>query len=43
MPFPLKFLQKPSPYFLRGAFAPLFMWCRCPCIQPTAITYICVL
>jgi len=30
MHFPPKFLQKPSPYFLHGAFAPLFIWCRRP-------------
>ena len=30
MHFPLKFLQKRSPYFFHGAFAPLFIWSRRP-------------
>ena len=28
---PPKFLQKPSPYFFHGAFAPPFIWRRRPC------------
>ena len=30
---PPKFLQKPSPLFFHGAFAPSFIWRRRPCIH----------
>jgi len=30
---PPKFLQKPSPYFFHGAFAPSFIWRRRRCVR----------
>ena len=32
MHFPLKFLQKRSPYFFHGALAPSLIWSRRPCV-----------
>jgi len=39
--FPPKFLQKPSPYFFHGAFAPSFIWRRRLCLvaPPVATRY----
>ena len=31
MHFPLSFCKNASPYFFHGAFAPSFIWSRCPC------------
>ena len=38
---PPKFLQKRSPYFFHGAFAPSFIWSRRPCVCVLVSVFLC--